>query len=712
MRKILPLLALLAALVIPAHATTYYISYSTGSNSNNGLTKAAAWKSDPYMQNASGCAGTLPSYSHAAGDQHIFMGGDSWPNACFFLNPTNSGSSGNPDYFGVDKTWWNSGVCGASWCQPIADFQNTVQPGVSGNGYASMFCPVCGPGGASWLTLDNWEVKNIYWDHNSPQSEFGVFAMGNNVCNIVIENVYVHHWTHENAGGNPRGSGVGDWLQMTDQPSSPAPATSCPITFQNNTFDNTDGSCDSGQFGIVYKISGNIFRCVPNVVPTGINYFFDHNIIAGMPNSFDDQANSNCLACIHENAYEGTLDACGATQYVNDNLVYDTSSHGVTFFLDPAFGLTCVGSSTLYVYNNVIYNSTNANPIYFDTDCGGSSPNCAANIAASTVVAWNNTIDATNAGTTNGETCFRVIARNTSFIGTGIIQNNHCITGTGSTVGYDTGVGFTSSTISNNITQTYAAAQTAGYTPANTYRPTSSSSPTVAAGVNLTTNCSGLLTPLCSDANGVWNTAGTAFGSGVNNPRPASTAWDLGAYRFGASAPPPGPPPVSILSNNLPEATVGTPYSVTLAATGGTPPYTWSSSGFTSGLLLTASGVLAGTPNLAGTSNVTVTATDSIGASSSASLSLIVNPLVVSGGVPGPQGPPGPTGPTGLQGPQGPAGPQGPVGATGATGATGAKGATGATGATGPAGPQGPTGNGMLCKKVSATSCTITITVQ
>src|SRR5205823_7815501 len=59
---------------------------------------------------------------------------------------------------------------------------------------------------------------------------------------------------------------------------------------------------------------------------------------------------------------------------------------------------------------------------------------------------------------------------------------------------------------------------------------------------------------------------------------------------------------------------VGTAYSQTLAATGGTPPYAWSviSGSLPAGLTLNAtSGAISGTPTTAGTSNFTVQVIDS-----------------------------------------------------------------------------------------------------
>lgn len=59
-------------------------------------------------------------------------------------------------------------------------------------------------------------------------------------------------------------------------------------------------------------------------------------------------------------------------------------------------------------------------------------------------------------------------------------------------------------------------------------------------------------------------------------------------------------------------AQVGSPIaSFTLAATGGTSPYTWAVTGLPAGVEATSAGVVSGTPTASGTFNVTATATDS-----------------------------------------------------------------------------------------------------
>jgi hypothetical protein len=88
---------------------------------------------------------------------------------------------------------------------------------------------------------------------------------------------------------------------------------------------------------------------------------------------------------------------------------------------------------------------------------------------------------------------------------------------------------------------------------------------------------------------------------------------------------------LAITTTSLPAATVGTPYSSTLAASGGATPYTYSATGLPSGLAVSAStGTITGTPasTAAGTSSVSFTVTDATkptAQTATATLSLIVN---------------------------------------------------------------------------------------
>jgi mono/diheme cytochrome c family protein len=75
-------------------------------------------------------------------------------------------------------------------------------------------------------------------------------------------------------------------------------------------------------------------------------------------------------------------------------------------------------------------------------------------------------------------------------------------------------------------------------------------------------------------------------------------------------------------SSPLAAGTVGTAYSQTLAASNGTTPYTWtlaSGSTLPAGLVLSAAGVISGTPTAAATSTFTVIVTDSAAPANTAS---------------------------------------------------------------------------------------------
>jgi len=87
-------------------------------------------------------------------------------------------------------------------------------------------------------------------------------------------------------------------------------------------------------------------------------------------------------------------------------------------------------------------------------------------------------------------------------------------------------------------------------------------------------------------------------------------------------------------SGTLAGGTVGTAYSQNLAASGGTAPYSYAvtAGALPTGLTLSGSGVLSGTPTAAGTYNFTITATDTYGAAQAVSYSLpVAEQLPVAG---------------------------------------------------------------------------------
>lgn len=83
---------------------------------------------------------------------------------------------------------------------------------------------------------------------------------------------------------------------------------------------------------------------------------------------------------------------------------------------------------------------------------------------------------------------------------------------------------------------------------------------------------------------------------------------------------------LTITTSSLPNGTQNTAYSQTLAATGGTTPYTWSiqAGSLPAGLTLSSGGVISGIPTTIGTSNFTIQVADAASGTDTQALSLTI----------------------------------------------------------------------------------------
>jgi hypothetical protein len=97
-----------------------------------------------------------------------------------------------------------------------------------------------------------------------------------------------------------------------------------------------------------------------------------------------------------------------------------------------------------------------------------------------------------------------------------------------------------------------------------------------------------------------------------------------------------GPAPLAVSTTSLPSAAQSAAYSQSVAASGGTAPYSWSliSGALPAGVTLSSSGQVTGTPTTMGTSSFTIQVTDSSNPVQNATRALSITVLAANGGCP------------------------------------------------------------------------------
>jgi hypothetical protein len=504
------LTALFLLFVSPTWATTYYISQA-GSDSNSGTSKAAAWQHAPYMHSFTG------SYTHATGDQFIFHGGDTWTASTDYLNIPNGGASGNPDYYGVDKTWYS----GASWNRPIMSIAGTL-PNQDSYNESRIFAI-----SAAWITFDNWEITGGSCSSTGPVAQ-NYFNNDGTYDGIVVTNGYFHAFQPPSGGcGNTKlgdGQNAAVWIYTQIGTS----LSNCHGSFDHNLVDGTDGSGAKGYLTIVadpapcaafaYNVTHDICSGF------GGNFTSAHDNVVGNFGGQIGQYECASSGGIHNHAIRTNIDA-----NIYNNTLYDTESEVISF--NPQSG----GPGS-YVYNNVLW-ANNASAI--DIGDNGTNTTGAAYI-------FNNTIEQQSGGAYVYGNCINL----ENNVGTLLLANEYHIFATGSSNGcinianppFSVGGKGTAGTLiynaGNNFYSNLATANSDGYNVSQTYvySPTSAGSPTVGIGANETSyGGSNDTTYACAQVT-VAGVAGVSCPARTTNARPTSGAWDAGAYEFSAVA--------------------------------------------------------------------------------------------------------------------------------------------------------------------------------
>lgn len=428
---------LLLSVTVPVYGATYFIDYATGNDANNGTSKATPFKRHPYM------VGFTGAYVHAAGDRFIFKGGVTWPNACFTMNVLAGGNPTNPDYYGVDTTWYTGG----SFARPIFDAGSAELAG----GYDVMV--LCNLANAPHdITFDNLDLRNLFWTGPKAFSQVAFFNLSVS-SNIVVGNCWIHNWTHGTLA-----AATADTLKViigsNSSPFNPGCSIQNCLIDGENTSNTTLGQA-SGE--ATYAYSGNIINTtVKNMasglivtgpaVPLALAQVVSGCEIGPLYNSFDPAAHPDGLFMNGGNLF-----------HWHDNFIHDCPTLSV-------FSGEGSGNEDVYLWNNVIWNGR---PIEIDNTYSGAR-----------MWFWNNTIVG---GSFN---CVRVINRGHGPLGTLDARNNLFITDA-SAIALDAGASINHYTNANNVTLSVGVAAVQGYSAANRYQPTSVTAPTVNTGQDL-----------------------------------------------------------------------------------------------------------------------------------------------------------------------------------------------------------------------------------
>lgn len=529
-RRIVQLLFFSVTLLLTsgAWATTYYIDWGNGADTNDGLTKATPWKRVPGMR---GCSDNCAAYQTAhpsstdtstAGNQFILKGGVTWPLSTLswewkWGSGTGLEAGVNAIYIGAgDKTWYTGGA----WSRPILDAQGGT-PAISPNGSYLMLRAY-----GNYLIIDNIEFKGLAQLMNYDPIWPGMLGIGtSSYSGGEVKNCYFHGWSHG-------GTATNDGIQILASPGL-NDGHDMNLRIHDNVF---DGSDTTGDMAVAYRGSaGHFYNNYIGDVPNGVccysvgnvwgNTFYNIGVHrtkdCTLINGFTNFPSFDCNQ--HMQSYE----AYGPGGTIVYNNLIQNSGGGGTILLYP--NTTDVD----YIFNNVVINDLNQTLQL-------SSNNLTSGNTAGFVV-FNNTFQApsnNSAILVNGPSG----AVSVSFM---TARNNHLIaTNPSVNLGHST-----TKIDTNEIEQTNAQATSAGYVSTSTYPyyPPAGGA-TVGTGMDLHTLAASIPSTTISDAATAAlsdTTLGVEYDA-VNHriigPKKTSvvrgTRWDVGAYERVAPAPP------------------------------------------------------------------------------------------------------------------------------------------------------------------------------
>jgi hypothetical protein len=549
----------------------YYVA-ANGADTNTGTDEGHPFLHSQGMGN---CSGNCASATVAAGVGWIFRGGDTW----HFGNPAASpyagvvsacsnngtvagamclqsanGTTANPIYFGVDKSWFS----GASWTRPILTGDNPLcNPNTLS---ASCLTDILfGPAGVReyYVTscqfqiggssnnmfelsnmknyiVDNFEITGICGSILGQIGHHNVsISYGGAGGPLTFVSNYFHGWTHvkfaaQNASPNCTVSNVcinGDIF-------TGSVLTTPGENILFNVIDGCDSDPAAGELGFIgaYNMAYNVIRCTSGSAPRQLHVFHDN-----LYELFYENGHSDVLASAN-NSEPGPITAIYNNVFRHIDTVGATGSVILWPYPNPG--------NTDYVFNNLIYDVGNVQY----NDVGNH------NQTVGNYVYFNNTFQSNVS-----QAIFRceLLAG-----GTLTDVNNHLITEASSYFTVPTCNGRLALSLTPLFTNN-AGAKASGYTASEpfAFSPSASNSPSVGKGTNEGTQGLAFCNTLLASSDPLIQVAGIACTSDttyacmydsqnhtVSCPtrnvvaRPAS-AWDIGAYQStSAQAGTPNPP--------------------------------------------------------------------------------------------------------------------------------------------------------------------------
>ena len=466
----------------------FFISKANGSDSNDGTAETTGGGHGPWahLPGMPSCTSTCASTTPTAGEGFILRGGDTWVNSDLGVAWTWSGNSSHALYVGIDSTWFNAS-CGASWCRPIFA---AGQIALTAN--SNLFQEF----NQNYVIVDNIEVTGMLNDEN------GFPMSGGN--NDRVMRTYVHDWAHTGSSDNVgifATCGAGTMIDHNIVDGSDS---------SQNTFNGVYSSCAG-------TIAFNYFAYLVSGILADTDIVHDNTIVHTITSADGD----------HCNALFTMNPATALTQLIYNNFINNGNScpGGVVLWFN---GNGSPQSNDGWGFNNVMW-GLSSNPVNIGNHGSGNY---------GTYHWFNNTVDCTLGGcggTPPSGPTWTIYDNNNHVIPSAL--NFTCSGCTVPVCSIGTGTGCT------DLTQTEAVANGQGYTSSNNYAPTNGSGSTVGAGTNLSSYCttlSGINAPAgtaCASSGGVgcsYNTSNHTLSCPLTaeNSRPASAAWDIGAFQF------------------------------------------------------------------------------------------------------------------------------------------------------------------------------------